>query len=79
MFAAYLAELVCPNWEQERRRKQDSGTEQRCSEREERERFKNDWPTRLGVTYPNRGREIRAEEMGGAVDPNFSPLPPARR
>lgn len=35
MFAAYLAELVCPNWEQEQRRKQDSGTEQRCSEREE--------------------------------------------
>lgn len=44
-----------------------------------RERFKSDWPTTPGVAYPNRGREIRAEEMGGAVDPNFSPLPPARR
>lgn len=31
----------------------------------------------MGVVYPDTGWEMRAEEMGGAVDPNFSPLPPA--
>lgn len=34
---------------------------------------------RMGVVYPDTGWEMRVEEMGGAVDPNFSPLPPAHR
>lgn len=34
---------------------------------------------RMGVVYPDRGWEMRVEEMGGGVDPNFSPLPPAHR
>lgn len=34
---------------------------------------------RMGVVYPDKGWEMRVEEMGGVVDPNFSPLPPAHR
>lgn len=45
--------------------------------RRERERFRSDWPTRMGVVYPDRGWEMRVEAMGGAMGPNFSPLPSA--